>query len=366
MVSCHSSQGMTEKVAVEENVVLALLTTLQVGGAARFLVDARTEDDIISALNFARARNLPVFILGGGSNLLVSDAGFNGLVLKISLQGIEFRQTETDILVTAAAGEDWDGLVETCVERKLAGIECLSGIPGTVGATPVQNVGAYGQEVTETIVSVRVFDRVDSKIKNLTNAECGFAYRTSVFNTSAKNRFVVLNVTFKLKPNGAGAIVYADLQHFFAEKPDRSLREVRAAVLQIRAAKSMIIMPTDENRRSAGSFFKNPIVDRMQFAAIQATTRRLELIVLSEDVPHFSAGDERFKIPAAWLIEKSGFNKGFVSGRVGISTKHTLALINRGGATAGEIASLAAEIQTQVKKVFGVELQPEPIRLGFD
>ncbi len=357
---------MTEKIAIQENVALAPLTTMQVGGAARFFVEARTEDEIISALNFAKTQNLPTFILGGGSNLLVSDAGFNGLVLKIALRGIEFRQTGTDVFVTSAAGEDWDSLVEICVEQNLAGIECLSGIPGTVGATPVQNVGAYGQEVSETIVSVRVLDRANSETKNLTNLECGFAYRTSIFNTTAKNRFIVLSVTFKLELSGEPFVHYADLQRFFAGKITRSLSEVRAAVLQIRAAKSMVILPTDENRRSAGSFFKNPIVSNEQFAEIKDTAQRLEFINTSNDVPHYPAGDGKFKIPAAWLIEKSGFSKGFGRGHVGISTNHTLALINRGNAAACEIVEFAAEIQVQVKKVFGVELQPEPIRLGFD
>ena len=357
---------MTENIALQENIQLAPLTTMQVGGAARFFIEARTEDEIIRALDFAKARSLPVFILGGGSNLLVSDAGFKGLVIKIALQGIEFRQTETDVFVTSAAGEDWDEFVEICVEQNLAGIECLSGIPGTVGATPVQNVGAYGQEVAETIVSVLVLDRADSEIKNLTNPECGFAYRTSIFNTTAKNHFIVLTVTFKLKLNGEPTVRYADLQRLLAGKPNRSLREVRAAVLQIRAAKSMIILPTDENRRSAGSFFKNPVVNSEHFVAIKDTAQRLGLINGSDDVPHFGAGIGNLKIPAAWLIEKSGFNKGFERGRVGISTNHTLALINRGDATASEIVKFAAEIQAQVKKVFAVELQPEPIWLGFD
>jgi UDP-N-acetylmuramate dehydrogenase len=357
---------MTEKLRIQENVVLAPLTTLQVGGAARFFIEARTEQEIICALDFALTQNLPVFVLGGGSNLLASDRGFDGLILKIALRGIEFHKDKTDVLVTSAAGEDWDKFVEICVGQNLAGFECLSGIPGTVGATPVQNVGAYGQEVAETIVSVRVFDRANLEMRDLTNSECGFAYRTSIFNTAAKNRFIVLNVIFKLKPNGEPAVRYADLQRFFAGKPSPALSEVRAAVLQIRRAKSMVISSDDENHRSAGSFFKNPIVDKARFARIEATARSLKLIDESQNAPHFLAGEGKIKIPAAWLIEKSGFYKGFVRGRVGISTNHTLAIINRGNATASEIAEFAGEIQAEVKKTFDVELQPEPIWLGFE
>lgn len=357
---------MTEKITIQKMCALAPLTTLKVGGAARFFVEAQTEPEIICALDFAKAQNLPVFVLGGGSNLLVSDAGFDGLVLKIALRGVEFSEDKTDVFVTSAAGEDWDKFVEISVKRNLSGIECLSGIPGTVGATPVQNVGAYGQEVAETIISVRVLDRLNFEIKELNAAECGFAYRSSVFNTTAKNRFVVLTVTFRLKLNGAPALHYADLQRFFAGKPLPTLGEVRAAVLQIRKAKSMVISPGDPNHRSAGSFFKNPIVDKMQFAAVEAKARSLKLIDEFQNAPHFLADEDRVKIPAAWLIEKSGFNKGLVRGHVGISTNHTLALINRGGATAGEIAEFAGEIQAQVKKIFDIELQPEPIWLGFE
>lgn len=360
---------MTEQISVQEDVALAPLTTMQVGGAARFFVEAKTEQNIFAALDFAEKQGVPIFILGGGSNLLVSDAGFSGLVLKIGLRGVEITKDKNDILLTAQAGEDWDSIVSLSVNKNLAGIECLSGIPGSVGATPVQNVGAYGQEVAETISSVRVLDREKKETTNLTNAECGFAYRASIFNTIHKNKFVVLNVSFRLKPGGQPLLRYADLQRFFAEKKaeNPSLREVREAVVQIRAAKSMVINDEDENRRSAGSFFKNIIVDLEKFAAIEATARRLSLIDDEQSVPHFStAGDDKVKIPTAWLIEKSGFYKGYQYGRAGISTNHTLAVINRGGATANEIVELVGEIQTKVKKIFDVKLQPEPIWLGFE
>ncbi|MEP6923287.1 MAG: UDP-N-acetylmuramate dehydrogenase [Pyrinomonadaceae bacterium] len=360
---------MTAGIRVQENVALAPLTTLQVGGAARFFVEAKTEQDIFAALSFAEKRGVPIFVLGGGSNLLVSDAGFSGLVLKIGLRGIAFAKDKNEILLTAQAGEDWDSIVSLSVNKNLAGVECLSGIPGSVGATPVQNVGAYGQEVSETISSVRVLDCETKETANLTNAECGFAYRTSIFNSTHKNKFIVLNVTFRLKPNGQPLLRYADLQRFFAEKKveQPSLSEVRQAVLQIRAAKSMVICDEDENRRSAGSFFKNTIVDLEKFAAIEAKARRLSLIDDKQNIPHFpTASDDRVKIPAAWLIEKSGFCKGYICGRVGISSNHTLAVINRGGATSNEVVEFVRQIQTQVKNIFDVELQPEPIWLGFE
>lgn len=350
---------------IEENIALAPLTTLEVGGAARFFVEAKSEEEIIEALKFAQSSGLPVFILGGGSNLLVSDAGFDGLVIKIAVYGVEFTKDKNSVFVTVRAGENWDDFVKICVERNLAGIECLSGIPGSVGATPVQNVGAYGQEVSETITTVRVLDRANLEIKNLTNADCGFEYRSSIFNITHKNKFIILAVTFCLQPYAAAAIRYADLQKYFAEKENPNLAETRQAVLQIRAAKSMVIRKDDENRRSAGSFFKNPIISTEKFNEIEKKARKLNLISPEEIMPKYSAG-EKVKIPAAWLIERSGFHKGFARGRVGISTRHTLAIVNRGGATASEIVEFVREIQTKVYSLFGVGLQPEPVWLGFE
>lgn len=341
--------------------MLAPLTTLEVGGAARFFVEAQTEQDVLDALHFAETNNLPIFILGGGSNLLVSDNGFYGLVIKISLKGIETSQDKDEIYVHSAAGEDWDSLVDYCVERNLAGFECLSGIPGTVGATPVQNVGAYGQEVSDTIVNVRVLDRETKEIKLLITNECGFAYRTSIFNTTHKNKYIVLAVNYCLRLNGKPSLRYADLQKYFKDKKEPSLKEVREAVLEIRSAKSMVISPLDENRRSAGSFFKNPIVTKEKFDEIENISRNLSLIDETQDVPHYPAGDGLVKVPAAWLIEQSGFYKGFQRGRAGLSTRHTLAVVNRGGATASEIKSLVEDIQVQVNQQFGVQLQPEPV-----
>lgn len=349
-----------------ENVPLAPLTTLKIGGKARFFARTEKVEDIFRAFEFADRNNHEIFVLGGGSNVLISDNGFDGVVLQVALKGIEtVAEKNGTVHLTVGAGEDWDSLVGHCVERKLAGIECLSGIPGFVGGTPVQNVGAYGQEVAETIISVSVFDRRRREIKCLTNAECGFEYRKSIFNTSEKNRYIVLSVTYALRKNGEPKIAYQDLKKFFdTRSPD--LEETRRAVLEIRRRKSMVIDENDPNTRSAGSFFKNPLVRKVQFADIEKTAKALQIIADNENVPHFAAGADLVKIPAAWLIEKAGFQKGYTKGRVGLSLNHTLALTNRGDATAGELISLKNEIQARVLEIFGVELIPEPVFVGFE
>lgn len=355
---------MTLKVI--ENYPLAPLTTLKVGGAARFFVRAENENEIIEALDFACKRDLPVFVLGGGSNILVSDQGFDGLVLKIATRGIEVVRENDKARVRAQAGEDWDEFVGFCVAENLAGVECLSGIPGSVGATPVQNVGAYGQEVSETIESARVLERASGKIFDLTNADCGFAYRSSIFNGAERDRFIVLGVGFVLEPNGEPGIYYKDLRQFFGEHKKPSLKETRQAVLQIRRAKSMVIAADDPNSKSAGSFFKNPVVERAKFAEIAEIARRLKFIENVSLPPHFYTTEDLVKIPAAWLIEKAGFGKGFTrNNRAGISSNHTLAIVNLGAASAADIRDLAKEIQLRVWEVFGVELKPEPVFLGF-
>jgi UDP-N-acetylmuramate dehydrogenase len=239
----------------------------------------------------------------------------------------------------------------------MAGIECLSGIPGLVGGTPVQNVGAYGQEVSESIVSVRCFDRTKNRMVELSNAECAFTYRTSIFNTTDRERYVVLAVTYRLVQDGEPKVVYKELVDLFlGRKP--SIRETREAVLEIRRAKSMVIDPADPNSLSAGSFFKNPVVSNERYEEISA---RFGVVV-----PKFPADTGNVKIPAAWLIENSGFNKGYRLGNAGISTRHTLAIINRGGqATATEVLALKDAIQSGVERKTGIHLQPEPVFIGF-
>ena len=412
---------------IKENYPLAPLTTLKIGGSARFFVRAESEEQVVRAFEFARENSLDVFVLGGGSNVLISDNGFDGLVLQIALKGISQENADNSVFVTAQAGEDWDVFVAKCVGENLAGVECLSGIPGFVGGTPVQNVGAYGQEVSETIVSVRCYDRESGEIVELTNAECGFEYRKSIFNSTERERYVVLAVTYRLIQDGEPKIVYKDLREYFgmrghsdaergeSEKARKreseseppasaggflnetgttkqleitrniqptnprsaicdpqsknppanaggsafgaTLQGTRNAVLAIRRAKSMVIDEGDPNSCSAGSFFKNPIVPLTKYSEIVATAER--------EVPKFAVNASHVKIPAAWLIENAGFHKGFAWGNAGISSKHTLALINRGGAAAAEIVALKNLIQQKVAAKFGIELKPEPVFVGF-
>jgi len=342
---------------ISHDIPLAPFTTLGVGGPAKHFITARSETDVVEAFEWATSSGEAVFVLGGGSNILVSDAGFNGLVIKIELRGIEFSADGDHVQLTARAGEDWDPLVEKCVANGYAGFECLSGIPGTVGGTPVQNVGAYGQEVSETIVSVQCFDRIAGEILSLTNEECGFAYRKSIFNTTERDRYVVLSVLYRLRQKGEPRITYKDLrEHFVDQAP--TLTKTRDAVLRIRRSKSMVIDPEDPNSRSAGSFFKNPVV---QTSVADSIAEELEI----DRIPQFAAGDGLVKIPAAWLIERSGIGKGFGLGNAGISSNHSLAIINRGGASAAEIVALKDLIQKTVLDKFGISLQPEPILVGF-
>ncbi|MBK9164887.1 MAG: UDP-N-acetylmuramate dehydrogenase [Acidobacteria bacterium] len=344
---------------IEEGVPLAGFTTLGVGGPARNFLSARSEDDLPAAFRFAEERGLEVFVLGGGSNLVVSDAGFDGLVIKIDLHGVVFGQPDEVgfVLAEVAAGEDWDAFVAECVSRELAGIECMSGIPGSIGGTPVQNVGAYGQEVAETIVSVRCFDRKLAEFVLLGNEDCGFSYRRSIFNTSESGRYVVVSVTFRLKAGGGPKVVYRDLKEHFGERSP-SLAEVRVAVLDIRRRKSMVIDPADPNSRSAGSFFKNPIVS----VAVHRAIAQAE----GMDVPSFSAGEGLVKVPAAWLIERAGFAKGYRLGEAGISANHSLAIVNLGRAKAADIFALMDELRSGVRSRFGIELVPEPVFLGTE
>jgi UDP-N-acetylmuramate dehydrogenase len=349
---------------IRENVPLAPFTTLQVGGPARYFASAQNENELFEALAFAGESGIPTFILGGGSNVLVADEGFPGLVLQVAMKGVEWSSAG---VVTACAGEDWDEFVSLCVERGLAGIECLSGIPGLVGGTPVQNVGAYGQEVSETISSVRVYDRASGRIVDVRNEGCGFAYRASIFNTVERERYIVLAVTFVLNIDGDPAIRYPDLEKIFIGSATRpGLKDVREAVRSIRARKAMLLVPGDPDCRSAGSFFKNPVVGAAFFEQMTEEARAQNTIAIDQEVPHYSVVDGRVKVPAAWLIEQAGFQKGYSRGRAGISSRHSLAIINRGGATASEILGLANEIQDRVQLKFGILLQPEPVLIGFE
>jgi UDP-N-acetylmuramate dehydrogenase len=337
-----------------QQISLAPFTTFEIGGPAKWFAEATTEADIETAIGFAQERGLRLFVLGGGSNLLVSDAGFDGLVLHIALRGVDLKGPA----LSAGAGEDWDALVSRSIDARLAGIECLSGIPGTVGGTPVQNVGAYGQEVSRTIRTVRAFDRTTRTWVDLDNADCGFSYRRSRFNQGTdRDRFIVSRVVYQLEPNAPAAVVYADLKHYFKnqEIAQPCLQQVRAAVLSIRLGKGMVITPDNPERRSAGSFFKNPVVLASQLPRIAAAANLAEA-----DVPRYPAG-EAVKLPAAWLLERAGFVKGYRMGAAAVSTRHTLALTNSGSATAADITALRDTIQSRVHKLFGISLEPEPV-----
>jgi UDP-N-acetylmuramate dehydrogenase len=349
-----------------ENIPLAPLTTIKIGGLAKYFVEAGNIGEVQEAVTLARSRDLPLFVLGGGSNLVVADTGWPGLVLKIAIQGINQVQHSSHdedgrVLFDAGAGESWDRFVSHTVMARCAGVECLSGIPGSVGGTPVQNVGAYGQEVAETIAAVQVLDLKDVQVRELCPQACGFSYRASIFNTTERGRFIVLRVTYALTPDGKPRIAYADLQrHFEGRETLPNLAETREAVRHIRALKGMLITPGDPDCQSAGSFFKNPVLSEEQHENLKrrAAARGLTL-------PSYPALETRKKVSAAWLVERSGFAKGFGSGRVGISTRHALAIVNRGEATAREVLALKEQIQHRVDEIWGVHLEPEPVMVGF-
>jgi UDP-N-acetylmuramate dehydrogenase len=349
----------SDALAPRANVALAPLGTLGVGGAARWFIRAESAQDVAAARRWCEERIVPWFVLGGGSNVVIADSGFDGLVLHVAITGRSTTNEGDDSVVTAGAGENWDGLVESLVARGLAGVECLSGIPGTVGGTPIQNVGAYGQEVSSTIEKVTVYDCADHMVRSLSASECRFAYRMSRFKAEDVDRFVVCDVTFRLRP-GPPTATYADVAGYLrrSDVSNPTVSIVRDAVLRIRRSKGMVVDENDPDSRSVGSFFMNPVVteaDRDRVATIAG-----------ERPPCFVMDDARVKIPAAWLIERSGFHKGYVAGAVGISTKHPLALVNRGGATAVDVLRLARGVKEGVGDRFGVWLRPEPIFVGFD
>jgi UDP-N-acetylmuramate dehydrogenase len=342
---------------VLEQVPLAPYTTFGIGGPARWFAEASSEDDLLEAVAFAYERQAPLFILGGGSNLLVSDTGFPGLVVRMALKGIKQSLTGPFTTFSVAAGENWDDFVSFAVSQNCGGVECLAGIPGTVGGTPVQNVGAYGQEVAGVIHSVRVLDLRTRSFVNLDANECEFAYRRSIFNSTERGHFVVTEVEYRLASDAKPLVSYADLKQYFQNKGVApSLTEVSAAVREIRWSKGMLIVPGEPDCRSAGSFFKNPII----------ATDHYDRIVkdLGSLVPGYPAGDGRVKVPAAWLLDQAGFHKGYAFGHAGISSRHTLALINRDGASAADIAALRDKIISAVEAKFAIHLEPEPVWVG--
>jgi len=342
---------------------LADYTTIGLGGPAREFIAARAEAELVGAVRAADASGEPVLILGGGSNLVVADEGFGGTVIQVATRGLGRAGAPGE--VTVAAGEDWDAVVAWTLAEGLAGLECLSGIPGLAGATPIQNVGAYGQEVGQTITQVRAYDRITGTIVTIPGARCGFGYRTSRFRRSP-GRFVVLSVTFRLAEQpSSGPVRYAELAAALGvAMGDRVAgTEARSAVLELRRRKGMVIDPADPDTRSVGSFFVNPLLDDAALAAVEAAVR----IGWGEGtaVPRFDAGDGLVKVPAAWLIERAGFGRGYGLGDgARISAKHTLALVNSGSATTAALMALARAIRDGVRDTFGVSLAPEPDLVG--
>jgi UDP-N-acetylmuramate dehydrogenase len=341
---------------LEPNKSLAQFTTLGVGGPARWFLQATEEEHIAEAAAWTRHRGVRLFVLGGGSNLVVADSGFDGLVMHVAMRGIDVQDGPGQRIYRAAAGEDWDSFVQKTVTENCAGLECLAGIPGTVGGTPVQNVGAYGQEVSSTVERVRVFDLATHEWVELGAWDCRFSYRRSRFNTAHRGRFVVTRVDYRLTPGGPPTLSYPDLKRAFAPDAHPSLVEVAETVRRIRQAKGMLLVEGDPDCRSAGSFFKNPLIAEEQADQVAE--------ISGQEPPRYPANG-KVKVPAAWLIEQSGFTKGYTLGNAGISTRHTLALINRGGAMSREILALAERIRAAVRERFGISLEMEPVLVGF-
>jgi UDP-N-acetylmuramate dehydrogenase len=356
---------LSQPSGLREHVPLAPWTTLGIGGPARWFLPAESLAELRAGLLWAAGEGLPVFVLGGGSNLLIADTGFPGLVLRVGLRGVEQSAAgEGAVLARVAAGEEWDPLVARFVGAGLAGVECLSGIPGSTGATPIQNVGAYGQEVAETIVAVEAIARDGGAARTFAADECGFAYRHSVWKAGERDRWVVTAVTFRLHPGGAPAVRYPELARHLeaAGNGQPNVAAVRAAVVELRRRKGMVLDPADPDTRSDGSFFVNPVIAE---AAVPALLERaVALGIAAESVPRFAAADG-IKLSAGWLIERAGFQKGLVHGNVGLSSKHALAIVNRGGGTAAEVVALVRRIRAGVMERFGVRLVPEPNFVGF-
>lgn len=336
---------------IQNNIELEQLTTIKLGGKAKYFAHCTTRSQIIKALQFAKNNNIPFFILAGGSNVVFGDKGFDGLIIKISTSGYKLRKFEKDCLLTVEAGSNWDRLVSFSIKKGLKGIECLSGIPGSVGATPIQNVGAYGQQVSETIESVEAIDCDSLQLKIFNNADCKFSYRNSVFKGKL-GKYLILSVTFKLKKGVRSNLKYDQLKSFVEQKGIKNnLQNIRQAVLILRKSKSMVLSKTDPNSRSCGSFFMNPKINQKVFLKLQKEF---------PDLPFYREGS-LYKLPAAWLIEQAGFYKGYNYKTVGLSSRHTLALISNPTSTTRDLLAFEKLIKSRVKSKFGIELIREPI-----
>lgn len=356
----YSQAVQPSAIEIQEHVPLAPYTTLRIGGPARYFCEVTTQGELLEAVAFARTQGLPIFTLGGGSNLLVSDKGFDGLVLHLAITApIISIEDGAYLRYEVAAGVDWDYFVHHVCEQGIAGVECLAGIPGLVGGTPVQNVGAYGQEVAETIESVTALDLDTLAFVTLPHDACSFAYRRSIFNSTHRGRYIVTGVTFRLDPAARPRLTYADLQKHFAGAESPTPIQVYHAVRSIRRGKGMLLVEGDPDCQSAGSFFKNPVVSRAALEPIAQT-----LGIAEAFIPNWPVTEDTTKLPAAWLVERAGFHKGFSMGAAGISSRHTLALINRGGTTFAEIAALRDAIVAEVERRFFITLEQEPVQIG--
>jgi len=347
---------------------LAPLTTIGVGGLAKWYTACESNEEIATALEWARSKNLPVHVLGGGSNSLISDAGFSGLVLHVASKGVRWYDTRCEVL----AGEAWDEVVQATLANGYSEFVCLSGIPGTTGAAPIQNIGAYGQDVASAIESVKVLHRKTLQISTLSNKDCKFAYRFSAFKGELRNEYIILSVLFRFEPHKRPNLTYPDIAqsvaatHFdqvYAQNPKTAFESLRAVVLEVRSRKGMVVDPYDLDSKSLGSFFMNPVVSAEQWNAFEKTCDRLGI---EQRPPQFNAGEQRYKIPAAWLIEHSGTKRGERLNKASVSSKHSLALVNRGGATADDVLCLAALVADRVKTKFDIQLKMEPETIGFD
>ena len=356
---------------LQKSVDLSSFTSLGLGGKAAFFFCAKSVDELCQALRKAQSKGLSVLILGGGSNLLIPDAGFDGLVIKIELRGLDIQERHDAVHLRAAAGENWDFFVKKCINLALGGLECLSGIPGLIGATPIQNVGAYGQEVCQSIESVECLDRKSLELRTLKSSQCGFAYRSSIFKQRERNRFVITQVNYILKKDYLPQITYGELKNYIqstalekiqntknAPHPEKYLQIIREAVLALRRSKGMLIDPQDPESRSAGSFFTNPILTLEQYKQLEERCKHMNI---PGKIPSYPLSEEgKIKISAAWLIEHSAFKRGFRQGGVGISKKHSLALVNYKGTTK-ELLGLASQIQAKVEELYAIRLEREPV-----
>ncbi len=346
---------------IRENCLLGEYTTFGVGGPARYFADAASEEEILAALEFAEIRGIPVFVLGGGSNVLISDDGFPGMVILNGIKGYRSRTEGEYAFVYAGAGEDWQQFNDRCILENLQGIECLAGIPGTVGAAPVQNIGAYGQEVSRIIAGVRAIDIETGKSVFFSNEECGFGYRRSIFNSASAGKYIITGVTFKLKQKGEPEISYRELEKRLEGVSEVTLSKIRDVIIDIRGAKGLLVREGFEKFKSAGSFFKNPVVPENTYKMAAAIVQK------SGGCANWAwpLDSGEVKLSAACLIQSAGFVRGYRKGNVGISPKHTLIVVNYGGASAGEVVDFCGLVRKKVMDEFGISLVPEVRLIGF-